>query len=182
MSVTTPYPRPATPRGGPWSPAVRRLLHERRVDPARFDIGPHRLTARILTALLDAQPAAGSVTPTAVHQAAAEVPDVSPDRLAALLGAAVARVWSGAGPVPRVVVGSVPGVRTAPAAAPGEAVLAAGVPTLDVVPVRLSDGQPALAWRTRVPLTLVAPADLDGAGLFRAIADQVSSPDRNGVQ
>lgn len=180
MSVTTPYPRPATRRGGPWSPAVRRLLHERRIDPARFDIGPHRLTARILTALLDAQPAAGSATPTAVHQAAAEVPDVSPDRLAQLLDSALARAWPG--PVPRVVVGSVPGVRTAPAAAPGETVLAAGVPTLDVVPVRLPDGQPALAWRTRVPLTLVAPADLDGAGLLRAIADQISSNDSNGVR
>ncbi|HEY3472290.1 MAG TPA: hypothetical protein VGL47_44640 [Amycolatopsis sp.] len=184
MSVTTPYPRPVTPRGGPWSPAVRRLLHERDVDPARFDIGPHRLTARILTALLDAQPAAtGSVTPPAVHHAAAVVPDVPPDRLAALLGAAVARVWSEAGPSPRIVVGSVSGVRTAPAAAPGESVLAAGVPALDVVPVRLPDGQLALAWRTRVPLTLVAPADLDGAALLRAIADQLAdSPDERGVR
>jgi hypothetical protein len=179
MSVTVPYPRPATPRGGPWSPAVRRLLHERRVDPARFDIGPHRLTLRILTALLDARPAtAEPAAPAAVHQAAAVVPDVPPDRLTALLEAAVARVWSAAGlrSLPRLVAGSVPGVRTVPVAAPGESVLAAGVPALDVVPVCLADGEPALAWRTRVPLTLTAPAELDGAALLRAIADQLATP------
>ncbi|MDQ0381272.1 hypothetical protein [Amycolatopsis thermophila] len=96
MTAGVAHPRPATPRGGPWSPAVRRLLHERGVDPRSFDVGPHRLTRRILETLLavpDPVPAGGGTDGHVVAHAHARVRELAGDDLAVCLAAAVVRAW-----------------------------------------------------------------------------------------
>jgi hypothetical protein len=185
-------------RGGPWSPAVRRLLHERGIDPGRFDIGPHRLSLRILQALLatrTTEPGPAPVAGTVVLQATASVPE-SAD-LPKTLAAAVTAAWRTTqrrpmpplvidggtagrevtGPRVRLVLGTDPGLRMIPCAAAGEVVVSAGAPRPEVVPVRLPGGEVGFGCAVRLPLDLAVPSEVDGSALLRALVARLEAAD-----